>query len=373
MRRVAVAVFILVGVVAAAGARAIAAHPLPPRTFVAPRPAPPPEPLVLPGQAGCTLRATKRSEAVTLELAPGVAFARVAQAESIEVTLPIGSDTPAAGVAVTVGNVKLKGLAGPSGLSIYPARPLIIGEMLVLGPQSRLRWVEVAADRVVVEPTLGKESRTEVRDVKVPLRATRSCADLRLTSRGFDSYDAVGGRGFDLAAGLRASASVPISAQPNGPTMAKLVVSRKASDNEVTVLDEDKAGWSRIARPAAGDLLVVGWVKQAQLGKPPARDTTYAAFNAGGLKPTGLGADAGAAPSPVFACPKEIALVAEAAGLRRIVGGISQGVRMRTAPADADFVRVEFAAGAASTVTPADGARLLVRRADVERCPGYMK
>jgi hypothetical protein len=42
---------------------------------------------------------------------------------------------------------------------------------------------------------------------------------------------------------------VPIAAQPNGPALAKLVVNRKAALNEVTVIDEDEAGWSRIARP----------------------------------------------------------------------------------------------------------------------------
>src|SRR6185295_9166403 len=112
-----------------------------------------------------------------------------------------------------------------------------------------------------------------------PLHASRACADLRLTSlANFDSYDAFGGRGVDLAAGLRSSAPVPIAAQPNGPALAKLVVNRKAALNEVTVIDENDGGWSRIARPATGDLLVVGWVKQKQLGKPPAREATLAAF-----------------------------------------------------------------------------------------------
>ena len=54
--------------------------------------------------------------------------------------------------------------------------------------------------------------------MKGPLRASRPCADLRLTSlASFDSYDALGGRGTDLAAGLKSSSPVPIAAQPNGP------------------------------------------------------------------------------------------------------------------------------------------------------------
>jgi hypothetical protein len=58
---------------------------------------------LLPGTRGCTLRAAKSSAGVTLEIAPGVPYARVAQFGSLEVTLPIGRDAPAAGVSVAAG------------------------------------------------------------------------------------------------------------------------------------------------------------------------------------------------------------------------------------------------------------------------------
>jgi hypothetical protein len=331
-----------------------------------------PEAVTLPGPAGCTLRAAKSGVGVTLEIAPGVPYARVGQIGSMEVTLPIGRDAPAAGVAVTVGNVKLKGLASPSGLALFPARPFVIGEVLVPGPHTRLRWGEVAANRVAVEVELAKEIRAEFRELKGPARASRPCSDLRLTSlASFDSYDAFGGRGYDLAAGLKSSAPVPIAAQPNGPPLAKLVVNRKAARNEVTVIDEDQAGWSRIARPATGDLLVVGWVKQKQLGKPPTRDTTVAAFGAGTLKAAG-GGGAAVDPAAIFACPKEIPLIAEVGAQRRTVGAIGGGVHLLTAATvDADVVTVQFPDGAAAAVTPLKGTRLLVRRADVQGCPGF--
>jgi hypothetical protein len=373
----------LVGLVTRREARAASWAPVPPgaasppRAAAAPRTAGPagpvalPAPFLLPGPAGCTLRAARSGAGVTLELAPGAPYARVAQLQSIEVTLPIGRDAPAAGVSVVVGNVKLKGLATPPGLALYPARPFIVGEVMAPGPHSRLRWGEVAADHVAVEVELAKESRTEVRDLKGPLRASRPCADLRLTSlANFDSYDAFGGRGNDLAAGLRSSSPVPIAAQPNGPTLGKLVPSRKAALNEVTVIDEDRAGWSRIARPAAGDLLVVGWVKQTRLGRPPTRDTAFASFGAGAGKPAAPGGAAAEGPES-FACAQEIAVVAEVGGQRRTVGTIGGGVHLRTTAADADFVAVQFPDGAASAVTPLKGARLLVRRADVQGCPGF--
>jgi hypothetical protein len=378
----AAAVLMLVGLVTGPDARAAGWSAVPQGAAVSPRAAAAaraaaaprgvlPEPVVLPGPGGCTLRAAKASGGVTLEIAAGVPYAHVAQLGSIEVNLPVGRDAPAAGVSVAAGNVRLNGLASPAGLALYAARPFVVGEVVVPGPNSRLRWTEVAADRVEVGIALGKESRAEFRDVKGPLRTWRACADLRLTSRGsFDSYDAFGGRGYDHAAGLRASSPVPISAQPNGPPLAKLVVNRKAALNEVTIIDEDEAGWSKIARPATGDLLVVGWVKQKQLGKPPARDTTFAAFNTGGFKSAAAGGETVDA-AAVYACAKEIPLLAEVGAQRRTVGTIGGGVHLRTTAVDADFVAVQFPDGAASAVTPLKGARLLARRADVSVCPGF--
>ena len=119
-------------------------------------------------------------------------------------------------------------------------------------------------------------------------------------------------------------------------------------------------------------LLVVGWVKQKQLGKPPARDTTMAAFGAGGFKPGGSGG-ATVDPAQVYACAKEIPLVAEVGPQRRTVGSVGGGVHLRTtATADAEFVAVQFPDGAAAAVTPLKGTRLLVRRADVQGCPGFV-
>jgi hypothetical protein len=377
-----VAAFMFVGLVTGEDARAAGWSGLPGGATVAPAAAPAraasvsrgalPEPIALPGQGGCTLRAAKSGAGVTLEIAPGVPYARVAQLGTIEVNLPIGRDAPAAGVSATAGNVKLKGLATPTGLGLYASRPFVVGEVVEPGPSSRLRWSEVAPDRVEVEIELAKESRTEFRDVKGPLRTWRTCGDLRLTSRGsFDVYDAFGGRGYDHAAGLRSSAPVPISAQPNGPPLAKLVVNRKAALNEVTIIDENEGGWSKIARPATGDLLVVGWVKQKLLGKPPARDTLIAAFNTGSFK-AGAAGGASVDAASIYACAKEMPLVAEVGAQRRTVGVIGGGVHLRTTGfGDPDFVAVQFPDGAASAVTPLKGARLLVRRADVAVCPGF--
>jgi hypothetical protein len=113
-------------------------------------------------------------------------------------------------------------------------------------------------------------------------------------------------------------------------------------------------------------------VKHKQLGKPPAREATLAAFGAGASKSAGAPGGGAVDPSVVFACAQEIPLIAEAGSLRRTVGAIGGGVHLRTtATAEPEIVAVQFPDGAAASVTPLKGTRLLVRRADVAGCPGF--
>ena len=370
------AAFLLVGVLTAPDAGAVGWAPVPPGAVPPPRAAgqPPraaaapravaaslPAPIALPGPAGCTLRAAKSGAGVTLEIAPGVPYARVAQLGSIEVTLPIGRDAPAAGVSVAAGNVKLKGLATPPGLALYPARPFVVGEVLVPGPHSRLRWGEVAADRVAVEVELAKESRTEFRDVKGPLRTSRPCADLRLTSlASFDSYDAFGGRGSDLAAGLRSSAPVPIAAQPNGPTLAKLVASRKAALNEVTVIDEDAGGMvadraARHRRSAGRRLGEAEAARQAAGARHDVRGVRRGRHQAGGVGRRDR--DASRSPTPArrrsrwwprwerSAAPSAASAAASTCGRRRGGRGVRRGAVPRRRGVGGDAAQGHAPAG----------------------------
>src|SRR5438477_4346067 len=112
MTRTATA-FLLVGLLTGLGACAggsTSATPraVPPKVAAAPsRGHGLPEPIALPGPAGCTLRAARSSAGVTLELAAGVPYARLAQAQSVEVRLPIGQESPVAGVSAAAGNVRL--------------------------------------------------------------------------------------------------------------------------------------------------------------------------------------------------------------------------------------------------------------------------
>ena len=44
---------------------------------------------------------------------------------------------------------------------------------------------------------------------------------------------------------------------------------------------------------------------------------------------------------------------------------------LTAATAEPEYVTVQFPDGAAAAVTPLKGTRLLVRRADVQGCPGF--
>ena len=64
--------------------------------------------------------------------------------------------------------------------------------------------------------------------------------------------------------------------------------------------------------------------------------------------------------------------MAEVGAQRRTVGSIGGGVHLLTsATADRSGSPCTFPDGAASSVTPFKGTRLLVRRADVAGCPGF--
>ena len=133
---------------------------------------------------------------------------------------------------------------------------------------------------------------------------------------------------------------MPIAAQPNGPPLAKLVPSRKAALNEVTVIDEDAGGMvadraARRRRSAGGRLGEAEAARQAA----GARHARSPAFGAGGIKRRARAARPATVPES-YACAQEIPLVAEVGAHRRTVGSIGGGVHLRTTAVDAEFVAV---------------------------------
>jgi hypothetical protein len=122
------------------------------------------------------------------------------------------------------------------------------------------------------------------------------------------------------------------------------------------VVMERRPGWTRIGVEFT-DLAVIGWVPAASVLPPPNKieDTDVL----GGL---GLAGSASTLTTAIT-CDHDVRLVAQAGKLRRMVGTLLAGAQMETAPADPGFARVTL-----DEVKPVNGAKLLVRRADLDGC-----
>jgi len=122
--------------------------------------------------------------------------------------------------------------------------------------------------------------------------------------------------------------------------------------------------FARIARSVSERKPVIA----VHAGRSGAGARAAASHTGASVAASGAAVDAAA----VFACAKEIPLIAEVGTQRRTVGSIGGGVHLRTAAtAEPELVTVQFPDGAAAAVTPLKGTRLLVRRADVAACPGF--
>ena len=217
------------------------------------------------------------------------------QIESMEVTLPIGRDAPAAGVvrggrereAQRPGHAAGAGpVSGPPvrrrrGAGARPAQPAALGRGRRRPRRGRGRAGQ--GEPHGVPRREGPAARV------APVR--RSPPDQPRAASTATTPSAGAATTWPRGCGRRRRCRSPRSRTVR--RWRSWSSTGRRALNEVTVIDEDEAGWSRIARPATGDLLVVGWVKQKQLGKPPARDTAFAAFGAGGFKPAGAGGAAG--------------------------------------------------------------------------------
>jgi hypothetical protein len=314
-----------------------------------------PAPLTLPEQPGCPLRAEKFLIPLVLEISPGLPYANVGVTDWIEATLPAGSSAVAK-VRLGAGGIHLSGVATPAGLPLHPARPFLVGDLIVPNSNRRLAWTTVTSEGIGLELTVEPQDKNWI-IVKGPLRAVRPCADLSLHSFDeFDEFDAVGGKRDRAPVLVRPGPPAPLSARPDGPVLADLMVDRKGRD-EVHVIDR-QGGWARIAA-SRSNLLIVGWTPDARLGKPSKRKPANDGTMWGDELP-------GPPPPRAAVCAKGMPLVAEVGAVRRTVGSVGPGVPMLPGRPSGDLVAVTFPQ---SSVQPTKGARFLVRHADVRDCP----
>ena len=325
--------------------------------------------LVLPAPpVACTLTAKTVAASFTLELRPGVAYATINRVDAIDAKLPVATKPAPLVVKLTAQDVKLEGVVDAAALPLHAARPFVAGDLFVPGPSVSIAWTAAKAGQVDVSMEIDATTKGAIAGVTGPLRATRPCADLSLEqSSDFDRFRAVGARSAEARHTFAGDAPISIAAKPGGRTTAQLLPPSSSSNllANVVVIQKKKP-WARIAYDTM-DFLIVGWVREGDVRPLPPADLIGEAFGAGGLGQVGVGEGHGT--RGTFTCKQAVPPIAEVGVERLIVGSVGAGVGMSVDTTVGDLLPVRLASF--SSFEAAAGAQFLVRRSDVERCPGF--
>jgi hypothetical protein len=316
-----------------------------------------PEPVALPQQAACTLRAKRVTSEVRLELAPGIPYAAVTGVQAIEVLLPVADAPAPVGVKLKRGRFALEGLVAAGAIPLHPRRALVVADVLATTPLSTLRWTDATASDIGVELALSDDIRKMLDGFAAPLRARLECADLDLESRSFDMFRAIGLNGRGVEGRFDLSARVPLSLKPGGPPVLTVVADSAVPESPRVFAR--KPGWARIAL-TRNEVAIFGWVPAAFVLRPVKGGEAADIYDIGGLGLSGLGTPRLKA---TVSCNHDVPLVAEAGGQRRLVGTIGAGVAIQLLSDDAAYVPVRF-----EGLDPVEGARFLVERTAFARC-----
>jgi hypothetical protein len=320
--------------------------------------------LVLPtSPAACAFSGKAVHAPFTLELRPGVPYATINGVDAIDVKLPVAAKPAPLVVKLTADDIKVEGVADGAAIPLYAARPFVAGELFVPGPSVPISWTAAKAGQVDVTIALPAEVNTAITGVNGPLRATRPCQDLgvnRVTE--FDPFRAVGSRRAKATHTLGGNGPIAIAAKPGSRATAQLSPPSGPQLLPTVVVIQKKKPWFRIGYEA-GDFLIVGWVRDTDLQPAPVADEIGDAYGAGGLG-TGSGT-----PESAFKCKQAVPLIAEVGVDRLIVGSIGAGVTLTTDTTVGDLLPVHLVK--VVSIEPAAGAQFLVRRTDVEGCPGF--
>ncbi|HEU4534669.1 MAG TPA: hypothetical protein VFS00_11150 [Polyangiaceae bacterium] len=323
--------------------------------------------LEMPPDAGCKLKAPSwdYTEAALRFRAGAPPYAEVSGfAFDVEAALPVGRAELGAMVEMMVGDVRLRGNVAAEKVPLYPAKPTVVAGVLVPGSDARLRWEATERGAVSVRLPPNRRLRLDER----ARRQSWPCERVAMAAGSFAEADAekllphaqMGSA--ELRAGAKA---VPISATPGGPVRATVTV---GLGDEYDLMVGPTRGKSTLVRwwlrdDEGGSMLVSGWAPSALVGIAPSD----------GARAWGTGSGRGV---KIVACrggPAE--LVAEVGGERRAVGEVVNMTSIVVEPGggDGEMVALRSAGrgpgeSGEAAVRPAPGARLLMRRVDVERC-----
>ena len=325
--------------------------------------------LVLPTTpVACAFSGKAMPASFTLELRPGVGYATISRVDAIDVKLPVGTKPAPMVVKLTAQNVKLEGVVDGASLPLHAARPFVAGDLFVPGPAVTMSWTAAKAGQIEVSMEIGADTKGVIGGVTGPLRATRPCADLGVEQGAeFDRFRAVGAKTGAATHVIAGDAPITIAAKPAAKGTAQLLPpSGPMLISNIVVIQKKKLA-VRIGLDT-GDFLIVGWVRDSDLKAGLSASEIGDAYGAGGLGLVGTGEGTGAARG-TFTCKQAIPLIAEVGVERVIVGSVGVGAGMTVDTTVGDLLPVRFLNF--TSFEAAAGAQFLVRRADVESCPGF--
>jgi len=313
------------------------------------------ESIVFPDSSACALHTNRWHDATDETLlrfeAGGTPFARIKRA-SARLILPPGKASGGAAIEVEAGGLEVRGYIDADTIDLRPAKPFVMNGFVIPSVHARLRWTEAASGELTVTHEL-----KEGIEVLTPLRVRRPCDDFSIDDVSFDPEAALPKGKTKQVMALRSGPSIPLSIEPGGAPVARLVASTD-SINEVTVL-ETRGAASRIAT-WVDDSFVFGWVKSASLTKP--RNGFGEGYGVGGL---GLSGRGGGVKRVRVHCPDEVPVVAQVGEVRRLVGTIRQGAAIYIVERRGPYSVIEMNGGGAE---PLDNALFLVANEELQSC-----
>ncbi|HEU4403962.1 MAG TPA: hypothetical protein VFS43_01515 [Polyangiaceae bacterium] len=325
----------------------------------------------LPREIGCSFR-TAYWKDIALHLrfrAGGPSYAEaLGQCGNVEASLPVGGAERGATLDLQVDGVRLRGVVDAGEVKLYPARPIVVGGVFVPSGSLPLRWKATAPGSI----TWALGEVPALRLAEGAQTVTSRCGELGAEPAYFEPSDAPGFKGVRALrdATLRRGIKVPVAETPGGPPRATIELGADDPD-DVSVVGV-RGGQARVLWWSGGGDegerrgLVLGWVPGASL-KPSVGNWGIVGGMPGGIAGVSL---------HWTGCAEEAPLFAEVEGERRAVGRVLAGTRVaRSAEGDeggelvpVSIVGTKYRSSPDAVLRPAPGARLLMRRADVERC-----
>jgi hypothetical protein len=297
----------------------------------------------------------------------GRPFADVDYLSDIKVRLPVAPVSAGGTVMLNAGGIYVEGLVEAHDIQLYAASPFVVSGVFVPNEEHRMDLRSAMPGSV----TLIAHAGPSVRSLGTELVAERPCTDVSMGSVAIDA------KAIDRVMGPPNSAmpesphqytllrpgKIPLSSTPDGDAIVEIDSIQRSRDPmlifPVRVLSVQNDS-TRIALRAEGGVLF-GWVASARLRtvKGHVVDLSH------DCPSSYRGIRIPRTDESFVACDREIPLVAEVGGERRLVGVVHRGVRFKRVRSVTGWAEVQFLEKA---VTAADGASFWLRESELADC-----